>query len=150
MSHQLTSELPSPDRRPGLVIAASIELEPGFRAILLQADRLFRLDIRIRHDTLQTIVRNLSGEPLELGDVGKAVSVSSDVFGDAAELAPGHTQMGFALGEGEDRVEANVMLATYHVAERGTVRVSAQAIVRATSAGDVGPAPDAQVRARGQ
>jgi len=43
---------------------------------------------------------------------------------------PGQGRVKFALGTGQDRVTVDVTLATLHSAERGTVQVSGQAIVR--------------------
>jgi hypothetical protein len=138
VSYQLSSEVPAPDGRRGLVVSGSKEIEPGVRAMLLIAERLFRLDVRIRGDSVQTYVRNLSDGELEVhGSVGGlgTISTSSD---DANRFAPGRADLGFLIGEGDDRLLVRVTIGTLKFAERGTVRVSAQAVVR-----QVPPAPAA-------
>jgi len=52
------------------------------------------------------------------------------ILGEAAAYEPARTAIEFTLGQPDDRVEVSVTLATLRFAERGTIRVSAQAIVR--------------------
>ncbi len=49
---------------------------------------------------------------------------------DELRLRPGHHQLRFTLGEGADAVAVSVVLATLRALERGTVQLTAQAIVR--------------------
>ena len=84
----------------------------------------------ISGDTLRTVVRNLSSGQLAMesgpaGDEGGSIA-----FGDVDAYQPGRSSLEFALGSGVDRVEVRVLIGTMRFAERGTVRVSAQAIVR--------------------
>ena len=58
----------------------------------------------------------------------------SVAFGDVAAYQPGRSSLEFAPGSGADRVEVRVLIGTLRFAERGTVRVSAQAIVQAPAA----------------
>jgi hypothetical protein len=96
--------------------------------MLLVADGLFRLDVTIAGDTLRTIVRNLSvGALTMIGDTDQRISVSS---GDVEAYEPSHSGLRFTLGVGADRVEVEIQLATLRFAERGTIRVTAQAIMR--------------------
>jgi hypothetical protein len=127
---QLANEIELTDGRSGLVISASKEIEPGARAMLVLADGLFRLDVLVRGDSLQTFLRNLTDWPLDIrGDVN-GVHGPISVSGDAASYSPGRADLDFSLGSGEDLVKARVTIATLRYAQRGTIRVSAQAIVR--------------------
>ena len=129
MQHQLANEIKLRDGRRGLVLSGSKEIEPGARAMLLRADGLFRLDVRIRGDALQTVVRNLTDWPLDIhGDAGELTGATT-AFGEIARYAPGRADLGFSLGSGRDLLTARVTIATLRFAERGTIRVSAQAVV---------------------
>jgi hypothetical protein len=112
------------------VLSASKELEPGVRAMLLLAAGLFRLDVVVHGDTLRTIVRNLSPGGLEMGDTLGSYGRGTLAFGDVAAYEPGNAELSFDLGTGADRVTVRGTLATLSFTERGTVRVTAQAIVR--------------------
>ncbi len=113
----------------GLVLSASKDLEPGVRAMLLLADGLFRLDVLIVGDTLQTFVRNLTSGELELhGEVGQP-RVATTTLGLAARYAPGRADLRFAVGSEDARVLTEVTIATLRLAERGVIRVSAHGIV---------------------
>jgi hypothetical protein len=112
------------------VISATKQLEHGARAMLLLAEGLFRLDVAISDDTLRVIVRNLSAAELDLeggkgGDLGVAVD-----FGNAAVYEPRRSAMALRLGRGEDQIVALISIATLRFAHRGTVRATAQAVVR--------------------
>ncbi|HEX4009087.1 MAG TPA: hypothetical protein VHX62_03730 [Solirubrobacteraceae bacterium] len=130
MHRQLANELPPRDGRRGLVLSASKELEPGARAMLLLADGLFRLDVLVSGDSLQTFVRNLSPGPLAIEGDAATSDGTSTTFGDVTPFAPGRADLGFTLGAGADRVRAQVTLATLRFPERGLMRISAQAVVR--------------------
>jgi hypothetical protein len=113
-----------------MVISATKELENGTRAMLVLAEGWFRLDVVISDDTLRAIVRNLSGAELDLeggkgGDLGVALE-----SGDAAVYEPRRSTMALRLGRGEDQIVAMISIATLRFAHRGTVRVTAQAVVR--------------------
>lgn len=54
----------------------------------------------------------------------------SAAFGDAAEYEPGSSSLQFVIGDEADLVGVHVKMATLRFAERGTVRVTAQAIIR--------------------
>jgi hypothetical protein len=126
---QLANEFSAADGGRALLLSASKDLEPGARAMLLHADGLFRLDVLIRGDSLQTFVRNLTDGPLDIhGGVGE--SGGTVTLGDAAAYAPGRADLGFTLGAGDERVMAKVVISTLRFADRGTIRVSAQGIVR--------------------
>jgi hypothetical protein len=133
---QLATELPARDGIRGLVISASKELEPGARAMLLLADGLFRLDVLVYGDSMRTVVRNLSSGPVEMqsgtggtGGTGGAAGQSIS-FGEVSAYQPGRADLGFTIGPGDDRLLVKVTLATVRFVERGTVRVSGQAVVR--------------------
>ena len=98
--------------------------------MLLLAEDLFRLDIMIFGDTLQTFVRNLaSGELAVAGEVGQP-RVATTTLGLAARYAPGRADLRFAVGPEDARIVTEVTIATLRFPERGLIRVSAQGIVR--------------------
>ena len=117
------------------MLSASKEIEPGARAMLLLAEGLFRLDVVIGDDTIRTVVRNLSTGKLE-PPVGSGYAIPTTLATPgAARYKPSGTRFAFALGARADRVGAEVTIALLRFAERGTVQVTAQAIVRQAPAG---------------
>jgi hypothetical protein len=136
---QLANEIELGDGRRGLVISASKEIEPGARAMLVLADGLFRLDVLVRGDSLQTFLRNLTDWPLDIRGDANGVHGPISASGDAPSYSPGRADLEFSLGAGADLVKAKVTIGTLRYAQRGTIRVSAQAIVR-QAAGAVAPA----------
>jgi hypothetical protein len=98
--------------------------------MLLLAEGLFRLDVVVTGDTLRTVVRNFSAGELASGHLPGAGAGISLGFGEVAAYEPGRTEIGFALGTGEDRVAVGGTIGTLRPPGRGTVRVSAQLIVR--------------------
>jgi hypothetical protein len=130
MTGMLTSELRLRDGGRARVLSCAKDLEPGVRAMLLLADGLFRLDVLIVGDALQTFVRNLTDGKLDLsGEVGQP-RVATTTLGLAARYAPGRADLRFAVGSEAARVQTEVTIATLRFADRGTIRVSAQGIVR--------------------
>jgi hypothetical protein len=117
------------------VISASKELEPGARAMLILAEGLFRLDVVVQGDTLRTVVRNLSPGEAQMSDSPGGAPGISIGAGEIAAYEPGHAGISFALGEGVDRVAVETTIATLRFAERGTIRVTAQAIIRQAPTG---------------
>lgn len=112
------------------VISCSKDLEPGTRAMLLLAERLFRFDVMIIGDALQTFVRNLTDGELELhGEVGQP-GVAVTTLGLAARYAPGRAGLRFAVGPPDARVVTEVTIATLRFPDQGVIRATAQAIVR--------------------
>ena len=135
MGSQLAGELPPDGEHRRLVLSASKEIEPGARAMLVLAEGLFRLDVVILEDTIRTVVRNLSTGKLEsAGSSGYAIPTVLATAA-AARYDPSGTRAGFSLGAGADRVSAEVTIAVLRFADRGTIQVTAQAIVRQASAG---------------
>jgi hypothetical protein len=126
----LAHEIELRDGGRGLVLSASKDLEPGARAMLLLAEDLFRLDVLVVGDSLQTFVRNLTSAELAFRSDMGGESGGTVTLGDAAAYAPGRADLGFTLGSGEDRILTKATIATLRFADRGTIRVSAQAIVR--------------------
>ena len=98
--------------------------------MILLAEGLFRLDVVISGDTLRTVVRNLSSGDLNVDRESASDSGASLAFGEIATYEPGRAGLEFTLGRGGDRVGVKVTSATLRFPERGTVRVTAQAIVR--------------------
>ena len=130
MHRQLAGELPPSGGQRGLVLSGTKQLEPGARAMLLLAEGLFRLDVVLRDDTIKTVVRNLSSGELETQidhDVHGPIGIATE---EAERYLPGRTRLDFALVERAERVTVEVLIATLRFVERGTVQVTAQAIVR--------------------
>jgi hypothetical protein len=127
---RLAHETELPDGRRGLTLSATKELEPGARAMLLLAEGLFRLDVVVSGDSLQTFVRRLSPGPLVIEGDAATSDGTSTTFGEVAPCAPGRADLAFTLGAGADRLRAQVTLATLRLPQRGLMRVSAQAVVR--------------------
>jgi hypothetical protein len=96
--------------------------------MLLHAAGLFRLDVMVRGDSLQTTVRNLSSGPVDIHRAG--AEGETIVLGRAAGYQPGRAGLNFTVGQPGDRLEVAVTLATLRFEQRGTVRIGSQAIVR--------------------
>jgi hypothetical protein len=127
---QLAGELPPSGGQRGLVLSGTKQLEPGARAMLLLAEGLFRLDIVLSDDTIKTVVRNLSSGELKTHidhDAHGPIGIATE---EAESYMPGRTRLDFALVERAERVTVEVLIATLRFVERGTVQVTAQAIIR--------------------
>lgn len=100
---------------------------------VLHDDGVFRLDAVVVPDNLRLVVRNLSSWTLAFEPDGypRPVLVQGGDLGELA-LRPGHHEVAFRLGGADDEraVEVRVVLATLRVLEEGTVRITAQALVR--------------------
>lgn len=96
--------------------------------MLVLAEGLFRLDVSLSGDTLRTIVRNLSAAELSMRR-SSGYPVAAVGFGDIEAHQPSQAKLGFVIGEDADRVEVDVTVGTLRFADRGTVKVSAQAII---------------------
>ena len=100
---------------------------------MLECDGLFRLDAVVVPDNLRLVVRNLSSRLLAFEPDGypRPVLVQGGDLGELA-LRPGHHEIAFRLGDADDvrAVEVRVVLATLRALEHGTVRITAQALVR--------------------
>jgi hypothetical protein len=98
--------------------------------MLLQADGLFRLDVTISGDTLRTIVRNLSSGELRMRGGAYGPDGANIVEGEASAFEPARAAVEFTLASGGDQVEVSVTVGTLRFADRGTLKVSAQAIIK--------------------
>jgi hypothetical protein len=98
--------------------------------MLLEAKGLFRLDVVLQGDTLRTVVRNLSNGELDMTHALGATAPPGIGFGEISAYEPGQARVEFALADGQDRVDVAVMVAALRFAERGTTKLTAQAIVR--------------------
>lgn len=132
---QLAGELPPDGEQRGLVLSGSKEIEPGARAMLLLAEGLFRLDVVVSDDTIRTVVRNLSPGELEVADPVDPGRPHGIAVGEALAYQPSSSGLEFSLGARGDRVEVAVRMATLRFNDRGTVQITAQAIVRQAPAG---------------
>lgn len=98
----------------------------------------------VEGDTLRTIVRNLSAAELMMDQSATSgYGGVSILLGPVEEFQPTCSAVSFALGSGADRVAVDVTIALLHFAERGTVRVTAQAILREAPAADSNVQPSA-------
>ncbi|MGZ6617487.1 MAG: hypothetical protein ACXVFQ_24060 [Solirubrobacteraceae bacterium] len=97
--------------------------------MLVLADGLFRLDITVSGDTLRTVVRNFTSDELTMSGGVYGPEGANVIVGEATAYQPSRAAVEFAIGS----VQASVTLGTLRFADRGTVRVSAQAIVRQTA-----------------
>jgi hypothetical protein len=98
--------------------------------MLLRAEALFRLDVTLSGDTMRTVVRNLSTGQLEMHGPASDQHGVSVGFGSVEAYEPGRVEFAFALGAGRDRVEIDGVIATLRYKDRGTARVTGQAVVR--------------------
>jgi hypothetical protein len=98
--------------------------------MLLSAEGLFRMDVTLGGDTVKTDIRNLSPGELETRGPATGPGGVSIGFGEVEGYHPGRVEFEFALGSGSDRVEVTGMIATLRFHDRGTIRVTGQAIVR--------------------
>lgn len=98
--------------------------------MLLQAEGLFRMDVTLGGDMVKTDIRNLSPGEIETRGPATGPGGVSFGFGGVEAYQPGRVEFEFSLGSGSDRVEVNGLIATLRFHDRGTIRVTAQAIVR--------------------
>ena len=94
--------------------------------MLLLAEGLFRLDITVTGDTLRSSVRNFTSDELRMRGGPYGPDGANIVLGDASAYAPARTALDFSIGP----VEVSITIGTLRFAERGTTKVSAQAMVR--------------------
>jgi hypothetical protein len=98
--------------------------------MIVLADGLFRLDVTIFADTLRTIVRNLSPGELTMHSERARSTEATIALGNSADYRPTQSTTEFSLGDGPDRVEVSVLLATLRFAGRGNYQVTSQATIR--------------------
>jgi hypothetical protein len=98
--------------------------------MLVLAEGLFRLDVTVSGDTLRTVVRNFTSDELTMRGGVYGPEGAHIVLDGAIAYEPARAAVEFTLGSGDDAVEVTVTIGTMRMAERGTIRVSAQAIVR--------------------
>jgi hypothetical protein len=117
-----------------VALSASKELEPGARAMILTAKDLFRLDVVVSGDTLRTVVRNLSSGELALDTASE--SPESFGFGEVDIYEPGVASLTFTLRGANEQVSVRATIGTLRFKQRGTVRVTAQAVVVESAGAD--------------
>jgi hypothetical protein len=103
--------------------------------MLLLAEGLFRLDVSLAGDALRTVVRNLSGAQLEVEEGDHGQGQPHLVFSAAPDYQPAQGRVRFSLGGGKDRVTVSAILGILRFAQRGTVQVTGQAVIRRAPAG---------------
>jgi hypothetical protein len=91
---------------------------------------LFRLDVTISGDTLRTIVRNLSSGELQMRGGAYGPEGANVVQGEAPAFEPARAAVEFKLGSAGDQVDVSVTIGTLRLEQRGTIKVSAHAIVK--------------------
>jgi hypothetical protein len=127
---QLALPLPASSGAVGLVLSESKEIELGARAMILLADDLFRLDVALIGDALRTTVRNISGGELQVDEGLHGEAETHLAFGDVAAYQPGQGRIRFALGAGDDRAAVDVIIGVLRFPQRGSARITAQAVIR--------------------
>jgi hypothetical protein len=129
---QIRTEAPFPKRgrAPASVISAGREVEQGARSVLVLVEGLFRLDVIPHEDTIQTLVRNLSGEAdaqLRFEAVGGGAS---------AGCAPGEVALSTGRfggkvvligADGSERAVARILVGSVCHLDRGVTSFTAQA-----------------------
>jgi hypothetical protein len=139
VSHrQLSGGAPGPDGQSRLALSASKELEPGVRAMLLDAPGLFRLDVTLLADTLRATVRNLSSGELTMHD-GDGYGDPLLASGEVARNEPTVSTVRFTLSDTQARVRVTATIGVLRFPTRGTARITAQAVAAADP--DDGPPP---------
>ncbi len=139
MHRQLVTALQSSGAR-SFAISCTKDLERDTRATLILAPRLFRLDVVVAGDTLRTIVRKLSRAELQVQPSHHNEPGTNIVLGDGARYQPARAATSFALHSAAESVLVTVTIGTLLRADRGLLRVSAQAIMRQIQAGAGTPA----------
>lgn len=113
------------------VISAGRDVELGARSMLILAAGLFRLDVIPHEDTIQTVVRCLSGEPrAELRSVD--VGGQTRVLGGSGDVVPTSTgrfggEIALIGEDGSERPVARVLVGSVCHLDRGVTSFTAQA-----------------------
>ena len=125
---QVATTLPGSGR---LAISASREIEDGARGMLLLVEDLFRLDAQPSGDTLQLSARNLSSGEITLDAVGYggAVFVQGGEIAHSDALRPGHFDAEVTIRAAGRATVTTIIIATERRPSRGSVRLTAQAVV---------------------
>ncbi len=130
---QVVTEIPPSGEgaTPLTVISAGREVELGTRSMLLLAEGLFRFDVVPHEDSIKTILRNLSTEPVahvRYGPVGGGATV----LGDGGELAVSSTsrfggEVIQVRADGSERAVAKLLVGSVCHLDRGVTSFTAQA-----------------------
>lgn len=112
------------------MLACSKDLERGVRATLILVERLFRFDVVVGSDSLQTVLRNLSRGELEVRPRHHNEPGTNIVLGEAGVLEPTRAFLGFTLRSAHEAVRGSVTIGALQLPGSGLVRITAQAIVR--------------------
>jgi hypothetical protein len=103
--------------------------------MMLVAEGLFRLDVVLEGDTLRSIVRNLSPDAeVRFGPARSSYPIGAGSFGDLAGYEPGNVAIDFCLESATERVDVTGTIATLKFSDRGTTRITVQAVVRLETA----------------
>lgn len=115
----------------GLAVSGSVELEQGARGALILVDELFRLDVCPRGDTLRVVTRPLAGAEAALSGSGYsgAVVACSERLHRLASLSPARFDVTVQLRRDGLAATAPVLIGALHFPDRGTTRLTAQAVV---------------------
>lgn len=118
--------------RGRILLSASKEVAEGARVAMLFAEGLFRLDVCPRSDTLVTVVRNLSAGELRMSErqARRPIDIQSGGRNEVAAPWPTRLDVEFVLVGSGNAVKATITIETLRHLTRGTLRVTAQAIVR--------------------
>ncbi len=140
-SPQLILDVSGTAGRQRLLLCCSKEIERGVRASIFAVPRMFRLDTIVEHDTMRTVVRNLSRGSLEVAGSHHIDAGTNVVLDGVAQLSPARATIEFTVETGNERVHVDVTIGTLLLADRGLMRITAQALLTlsAPAAATVGP-----------
>jgi hypothetical protein len=127
MHRQLSGGAPGAGGQARLALSASKELEPGVRAMLLDAPGLFRLDVTLMSDTLRATIRNLSVGELTMHE-GNGYGDPLLASGEIARNEPTVSTVRFTLSRPGERVRVTATIGILRFPTRGTAQITAQAV----------------------
>jgi hypothetical protein len=129
---QTRSQMPSPERgqAPVTIISAAREVEQGARSMLLLVEGMFRLDVIPHDDTIQTLVRGLSGEAdaqLRSKPIGGGGIAGGAPGEDARSTGRFGGEVVLIGSDGSERAVARLLVGSVCHLERGVTSFTAQA-----------------------
>ena len=114
--------------RRDLLVSGSVDAFEGARAMVLDAEDLFRLDVVVVPDSVRIVVRNHTDGPMTFAPDGYPRPVIASDPERLVELAvrPAHHQVAATI----DGADVKIVLGMLRHLDRGMVQVTGQAIVR--------------------
>jgi hypothetical protein len=117
-----------------LLLCCAKEVERGVRVALFTVPRMFRLDAIVEGETVRAVVRNLSRGSLTL-DAGHHTEAGTNLVLDGAgDLFPSMATVAITIATGAEVARIDVAIGALLLADRGVMRIAAQATVSLTAA----------------